>query len=402
MVELRIGIFTDSYKPYTSGVVTSITTFSDELTRMGHDVYVFAPSYPQYKEYERNVFRFFSVPAPTNPDYTLAVPIAPRMNSVVEKLNLDIVHVHSPFLLGRWGAKCAERFDLPLVFMYHTLYDQYVHYVPIPQELARELVIVYSRHFCNRCDLVIAPSREVERLVRGYGIHTPVRGIPTGVQLDKFRRRKPGWIREHYHLPDDAPICLFVGRLTKEKNLEFLLEAFSMVKRQVPPAVLVLVAGGPMESELKRLATSLGLELERDVVFTVRLPFDELVDVYFDSTVFTFPSVTETQGLVLAEAMATGLPVVAVNAFGVQDTVDDGMNGYLVELDARQFAQKVVRLLTDEETRRGFSVRAVAKAKRLSSRAMAKKLEYEYLQLLEKPRKRANKRQWHGLYITRF
>ncbi len=402
MAKLRIGVFTDSYKPYTSGVVTSITTFSEELTRMGHEVYIFAPSYPHYKERERNVFRFFSVPAPTNPDYTLAVPISPHMSSVVEKLRLDIVHVHSPFLLGRWGAKCARRFGLPLVFTYHTLYDQYVHYVPLPQELAKNIVVLYTRYFCNRCDLVVAPSREIERMIKGYGIRTPVRVIPTGVQLHKFRRSKPGWLREQYGLPEDVPVCLFVGRLTREKNLTFLIDAFKIIKEQVAAAVLVLVAGGPLEEELKRHTSAVGLDVGRDVIFTGRLPFEQLVEVYFDATVFTFPSITETQGLVLAEAMAAGLPVVAVNAFGVRDTVDDGINGYLVELDKEQFAQRVTKLLQDETLRRSFAAQATAKAKQLSSRAMARKLESEYFQLLERPKTKPGYRQWPRLPITRF
>lgn len=382
---MRIGIFTDSYKPYTSGVVTSITTFSEELERLGHDIYTFAPSYPGYRSQEKNVFRFFSVPAPTNPDYSLAVPISPRLGLTVKKLKLDIAHVHSPFLLGRWGAKCARRFGLPLVFTYHTLYDQYVHYIPIPQEVARELAIRYSRHFCNQCDLVITPTPEVERLVRGYGIHTRIKVIPTGVPVHRFRNRRPGWLRKNWDIPVDAPVCLFVGRLTREKNLEFLLESFQLVKTECPQAVLVIVASGPLEAELKRSAANLGLIEGRDLYFTGRLPYEDLIDVYFDADLFVFASVTETQGLVLIEAMAAGLPVVAVRAYGVEDMVDDGVNGYLSPLNRQEFAGRVIRLLRDDSLRQGFSDAALVKADQMSSRAMARKLEAEYLRLLEKP-----------------
>jgi 1,2-diacylglycerol 3-alpha-glucosyltransferase len=381
---MRIGVFTDSYKPYTSGVVTSITTFKEELTRLGHEVFIFAPSYPQHQEEEPDVYRFLSVPAPTNPEYSLAVPIAPRLSQTVKNLELDILHAHSPFILGRWGANCARRFNLPLVFTYHTLYDQYVHYVPIAQDLARDLAIKYSRNFCNQCDLVITPTREVEELVKSYGIKAPIRVIPTGVPVHKFKNRNPNWLRKNWDIPAEAQVCLFVGRLTKEKNLEFLLQAFRLIKQRSPSAVLVIIASGPLEAELKKMTVDLGLKLDTDVVFTGQIPYENLIDVYFDADLFTFASVTETQGLVLIEAMAAGLPVVAVRAFGVEDMVDDGVNGYLVPLEKGEFVRRVVELWSDDERYRQFSAQALVKAEQMSSAAMARKLETEYREVIKR------------------
>jgi len=180
---VNIGIFADSYKHYTSGVVTSICTFKDEFERQGHTVHIFAPGYPDYRDKEPNIHRFASVPAPGNPDFTLAIPVSPRIYAVTKKLGLDLVHVHSPFILGLYGAKVARRYQLPLVFTYHTMYDQYVHYVPVARELARDVTVRYSRHFCNQCDLVVAPSTEVREKVSQHGIKTPVAVIPTGVTL---------------------------------------------------------------------------------------------------------------------------------------------------------------------------------------------------------------------------
>lgn len=385
---MRIGVFTDSYLPYTSGVVTSITTFNEELRRLGHEVFVFAPKYHGYRDTDEGVFRFFSVPAPTNPDYALAVPVSPRLALTVGKLELDLVHAHSPFNLGWWGARCARRFDLPLVFTYHTLYDQYVHYVPLAGPLARDLAVRYSRRFCDRCDLVITPTRQVEALVSGYGVRAPVRVIPTGVRLERFQQRRAGWLRSTWGIPSDAKVCLFVGRLTREKNLDFLLRAFAMVKAIISEAVLVIVAGGPLEQELKQLAVDLGLGLDRDVVFTGRLGYDDVVDAYFDADLFTFASVTETQGLVLVEAMAAGLPVVAVRAFGVSDMVEDGKSGVLVEPDLEQFALQVVGLLRDDSRRAAMAPVARARAESLSSRATAARLEHEYREVLARHRNR--------------
>lgn len=390
---MRIGVFTDSYKPYTSGVVTSICTFKDELIKMGHEVFIFAPSYPNYNEYEENVFRYYSLPSPTNKDYTLAIPVYPGMNRLLKKLDLDIIHVHSPVMLGRVGLHYAKKYGIPIVFTYHTLYDQYVHYVPVPQELAKEVAIKYSTSFCNQCDHVIVPSTEVEEILINNNVRKPISVIPTGVPLHKFTG-KPGenWLRAHYSIPEENKILLFVGRLTKEKNLEFLIKAFAKVKQSMPNTTLVLTAQGPLEHDLKKLAKTLGLSLETEVIFTGALPFDTLVNVYYSSDLFVFSSVTETQGLVLIEAMAAGLPVVAVSAYGVQDMVDSGINGILTTCDQEEFSKAIIEVLSDEEMYSEFQKNAITKANSLSSTNMAKKLNQVYEDLCSmsyRPRRRA-------------
>lgn len=385
---MKIGIFTDSYKPYTSGVVTSICTFREELENLGHQIYIFAPSYPGYSENEDGVYRYYSVPSPTNPDYTLAIPIFPGMNSLLKRLDLDIIHVHSPFTMGRVGLHYARRYDTPIVFTYHTLYDQYVHYVPVAQDLARDVTIKYSKNFCNQCDHIVVPSREVETILTELNIKTPRSVIPTGVPIEKFNQGDRQWLREHYDIPEKNRILLFVGRLTKEKNLDFLLDAFKEIHQQTPDTSLVITAQGPMEAELKKHAVRLGLDLKQDVIFTGALPFDTLVNVYFSADLFVFSSVTETQGLVLIEAMAAGLPVVAVRAYGVQDMVDDGVNGYLTPCSIPEFSQAVCKLLEDDNTYQKFSQNALLKADSLSSHNMARKLEELYLQLDIRNRRR--------------
>ncbi len=388
---MKIGIFTDSFKPYTSGVVTSICTFREELERLGHDIYIFAPSYPGYNENEDGVYRYYSVPSPTNPDYTLALPIFPGMNNLLKRLDLDVIHVQSPFTMGRVGLHYARRYDIPIVFTYHTLYDQYVHYVPVAQDLARDVTIKYSKHFCNQCDHIIVPSREVEAILDNYDIKTACTVVPTGVPIEKFRNGDNKWLRNHYDIPEQNRILLFVGRLTKEKNLDFLLDAFKNIRDEAPATTLVLTAQGPLEGELKKKARNLGFSLEQDVIFTGALPFDTLVNVYYSADLFVFSSVTETQGLVLIEAMAAGLPVVAVKAYGVQDMVDDGVNGYLTSCAVEPFAAAVCRLLRDENTRRRFSRNALTKADSLSSHNMAKRLEEVYQQLDSGRRRRRNR-----------
>lgn len=386
---MRIGIFTDSYKPYTSGVVTSINTFKEELVRQGHQVFIFAPSYPQECEPEDNVYRFYSLPAPTNPDYTLAIPVLPGLNMLVKRLNLDIIHVHSPFTMGRVGLRYSRKYGIPIVFTYHTLYDQYVHYVPVAQDLAKEVVIKYSNDFCNHCHHIIVPSTEVEQILKKYHIRTPITVLPTGVPLHKLQNGDSQWLKNNYSIPQENKVLLFVGRLTKEKNLEFLIRAFRLIKDRYPNTTLVLTAQGPMEGELKRLTTQLNMNLDQDVVFTGALPYETLAHVYHSADLFVFSSMTETQGLVLIEAMATGLPVVAVSAFGVQDMVDHMVNGILTECDLQEFSDAVCLLLGDEVLYNQFKQQALAKADSLSAENLARKLEGVYQSLMEKyvPRK---------------
>lgn len=379
---MKIGIFTDSYKPYTSGVVTSITTFKEEMSKLGHETFIFAPSYPDYDEEEADVYRYYSMPSPTNPDFALAIPVYPGMHLLLKKLDLDIIHVHSPFTMGLVGMHWANRQHVPLLFTYHTLYDQYAHYVPVAQELVREMALRFSNNFCNQCDHIIVPSKDIKRLLLGYEISTPITVIPTGVPLHKFRGSRENWLRKHYDLPAENKILLFVGRLTREKNLQYLIEAFTLVKRDMPNTSLVLTAQGPLEEELKKLVLDLGMNLEVDVIFTGAQPFDTLVDIYYSSDLFVFSSLTETQGLVLIEAMAAALPVVAVRASGVQDMVDHGIDGILTECNQEEFARAVIGILSDRVLYQYYQENAYKKARSLSSANMALKLESLYEELL--------------------
>lgn len=380
---MRIGVFSDSYTPYTSGVVTSIKTFKYELEKRGHEVFIFAPSYPHYHVEEKGVFRFYSLPSPTNPDFTLAIPVLPGLNMLVRRLNLDIIHVHSPVLMGRVGLRYAKKYRIPIVFTYHTMYDQYVHYIPLAQELAREITIKYSNSFCNSCDHVIVPTPEVAEILKNYHIKTPITVLPTGVPLQKFDGGEEDWLRRNYSIPENNKILLFVGRLAKEKNLEFLIKAFKKLKDKLPNTTLVLTAQGPIEAELKKLVKKLNMTLEEDVVFTGALPFDTLVKAYYSADLFVFSSLTETQGLVLIEAMAAGLPVVAVKANGVQDMVDHNINGILTAEDMDEFSQAIFTVLQDDELYARLKENALQKAFLMSSEAMTTRLEDIYDELCE-------------------
>lgn len=378
---MKIGFFTDSFRPYTSGVVRSIELFAREFTTRGHEVYVFGPDYPLlHCPREEKVFRFASIPAPTFPDFALPIPISVQLGPTIRRIGLDIIHVHSPFLLGRLGARAARRYNLPLVFTFHTLYDQYVHYLPLAQDTSRRLVEVIGRDFCNRCDLVVTPSQLVANYLLRIGVHSPLRTVPTGVDLNEFRDADPRWLHEIYGIGKDQKILLFVGRLAKEKNVIFLLRAFRVVLDSFPEAHLVMVGKGPLQEYLARLVGELGIK--GSVTFTGVLPRHKIVHCYAGADLFVFPSVTETQGLVIGEAKACGVPVVAIRAYGPAEMVIHREDGILTDLSLSAFVDAILEILQDEALHSAMSAKALQSASLLSSGYCAEQMLAAYRELL--------------------
>lgn len=379
---MKIGFFTDSFRPYTSGVVRSIELFSREFTARGHEVFVFGPDYPLlHCPREEKVFRFISIPAPTMPDFALPIPISVNLGPTIRRIGLDIIHVHSPFLLGRLGARAARRHKLPLVFTFHTLYDQYVHYLPLAENASRRLARNISRDFCNYCQLVVTPSQLVENYLRRIGVQAPIQTIPTGIDLNEFTAADPSWLRETYQIGAAERVLLFVGRLGKEKNVTFLLHSFAEVTAAIPDTHLVLVGKGPLENQLHRLTLELGLESK--VTFTGMLPRHKVVHCYAGADLFVFPSVTETQGLVIGEAKTQGLPVVAIKAFGAAEMVRHMEDGLLIDLSIDSFAEAIIKLLRDKELYRKMSGQALNNAALCSSFYCAEQMLAAYSRLIK-------------------
>lgn len=370
---MNIGIFSDSYRPYISGVVRSIDSFTSELRKMGHNVYIFAPKYDNESD-EISVFRFPSVRPLVYQDFALAIPVSSKFKSTLAKLDLDIIHTHSPFILGQLGAHYAKKDGVPLVFTYHTLYDEYVHYFPLVEPVAKRAVVRYAAKYCNRADQIITPTTVVAKMVRNYGVSTPISVLPTGIDYDLFSSGDPHWLRERYGIGPNEKILLFVGRLSQEKNLDFLFHTVRLVGRKKPSLQLrlVVVAGGPERKHLEKLAKSLGIR--SNILFTGPLPPEHVAHCYRGADLFTFPSCSETQGLVLIEAMAAGLPPVAIAANGVLDMVNHGSDGILTDLDLEQFSNAIIMLLEDEEQRQRLGEAAKEKAATLSRENMALKL----------------------------
>ncbi len=381
---MRLGFFADSYRPYVSGVVQSIDTFSRELRRRGHFIEVFAPRYPNSNDSaDQGVYRFPSFNTPFYPEFYIGIPLSWGAKKFVSDLHLDLIHVHSPFSLGHVGAYMARRQGLPLVFTYHTLYDQYVHYFPFARRLAQKTVVAIASRFCNRCDLVVTPTGVIEKLLRSYGVTVPIVSIPTGIDTGLFEEGDRHFLRNRLGIAPHEKILLFVGRLSKEKNLDSLFRVFGRVLQVDRDVTLVLAGSGPDEENLRQLAVEMGIADK--LAFTGRLSHEEVAGAYKSADIFVFPSVTETQGLVLAEAMAGGLAVVARAAFGSVAIINDGVTGYLCDSE-EAFAERICELLQNQALRRRMGEAAIARAQRLTAEKMAIRLERAYQALIAKDR----------------
>ncbi|HEY5517290.1 MAG TPA: glycosyltransferase family 4 protein [Coriobacteriia bacterium] len=383
---MRIGFFTDTYTPQINGVVSSIRLFADALERLGHEVYIFAPTPRQPGDGPR-VVRIPSVPFAFQPEMRLASLYSQHAYSLARRAKLDIIHSHDPFAIGLFGLAVAKRFRLPYVHTYHTLYPEYVHYV-WETRFTRAMAQRLSREFCDQCDLVLAPSTKIEKALAGWGVTSPVITLPTGVDVKRFGRADPGAVaalRTRFDIPEGDRLLIFVGRLGLEKNVDLLIDALSHMK--TPGARLLLVGNGPHLHDLERHIARLGLA-DR-VTFTGYLQREDVAAAYAAAEVFFFASLSETQGLVVAEAMSSGLPVIAVNDLAIADAVTDGVNGLLTPERAEDLAAAADRVLGDADLRASMGAESLRRADDLCIDRMAERLAGLYGDVLagRKPRR---------------
>jgi 1,2-diacylglycerol 3-alpha-glucosyltransferase len=353
---VNIGFFTDSYVPRRSGVVRAVETAARRLRERGHRVCIFAPAYPGHTDADSDVYRFPSIAPPGHIDFPLAVPYSTTHLRTIRGLGLDLVHSHSPFLLGGLGVWIARTLKLPLVFTYHTLYAEYAHYAPLVGELTRPFIVAYTTAYCNRCDRVLVSVPSLVDVLRSYGVRTRIDVAPSvGVNPEEFARPASGTVRAWFRIPDDAVMLLFVGRLGREKGLPLLLDAVAGLPSHV---WLLLVGDGPERRDLEGQAKRLGLR-ER-VVFAGEQDHAHVVDALLASDLFVFPSQTETLGLAVLEAMAAGRAVVAVHGGSIPEIVREGETGRVVPPDPTAMRQAIAGLVSDPELRRTMGTRARA------------------------------------------
>lgn len=382
---MHIAHFTNFYLPVVNGVVRSVESFRKALTRQGHNVFVFAQADGDYEDEAPFIFRYPSLILPMQIEIPAVIPVSPFVDQLLPSLKLNVIHTHHPILLGQTAARKAGELDLPLVFTFHTQYREYTHYVPLPQEAFQEFlkgaIQNWLKDFMRKCQHIVVPSESMkEILVNEYGLKDRYTVISTGINLEPYQSVDENELRARNHWQDDK-VIISIGRLAKEKNWETLLNAAAKVHRKYPELRLVLIGDGSEKKRLQSLASELGIT-ER-VTFTGELPFSEVTAYLKAADIFGFASVTETQGLVTMEAMAAGLPVVAVDAIGTQDIVAHGEQGFLVRNDAEALAASVCRLLESPELLQHFKGQALKKAQVFDVKNRAKELVTVYEQAIQ-------------------
>lgn len=312
---MRVGFFTECYRPIVNGVVASIDTLRGGLERAGVRVTTIAPRIPHFDDDDSAVVRLPSLPLPTSTAYRLCVPYI-RARDRVRVRDIDIVHTHSPFVTGWMGASYAKRRRVPLIFTYHTRIDEYAHYAPFDRATTRAAMLRLTRTFANAADTVIVPTAAMETRLRELGVDAPIAVVPSSIDVERFANgRRSSAVRALLGVHDASRIALIVSRLGKEKNVELAIDALAHTR----DVYLAIVGDGPHRAALERRADACGARAR--VRFTGALPPDALPDIYASSDAFVFPSTSETQGLVLAEALAAGLPVVAIDLPGTRDVL---------------------------------------------------------------------------------
>ena len=357
---MNICMMTNTYLPHVGGVARSVSTFAEEYRKRKHRVLVVAPEFEGKALPPRQAAIVERVPAIqkfNGSDFSVKLPIMavpPRLDA----FRADIIHAHHPFLLGDTALRMAATKNAPVIFTHHTRYEDYTHYVPFDSPALKDVAINLSTHFANLCDGVIAPSESIARLIKRRGVEVPIRVVPTGIDVGAFAAGDGRRFRAKFKVPEKAFVIGHVGRLAPEKNLGYLAEAAAVFLKRVPEAWFLVVGGGPSEDEVRQTMEQHGVA-ER-LVMAGKHTGKALADAYNAMDVFAFASFTETQGMVLSEAMAAGRPVVALNASGVREVMRDGKNGFMLPKNAAaaRFANALERLYRDGARRKEFSAGA--------------------------------------------
>ena len=362
---MRVGLFTNNYLPFRGGVTTAVETLRQGLEAQGHRAWVFAPAWRGPHVDPACVFRYPSVPAPTYPGFAVPLPFSRRLSRAALDLELDIFHAQHPFLLGVTARRLARAQKRPLVFTYHTRYEKYAHYVPLPERLVVSIAIRLACRFAAAADLVVAPSARIAESLEGQGVKAKIAVVPTGVPLDLFRPGDRGAARRRLGLVEDAPLCLYVGRLDREKSVERVIEAFGSVALAVSGARLLLVGQGSHEVALRRFAAS--SPAHSAIRFAGSVAREDLPPYYQAADLVLMPThELEGFGLVTVEALACGTPVLGTPVGAIPEVLARLDSALLTDgSDATALAAGIRRILRRFRDQPGEQERLSRKARSL-------------------------------------
>lgn len=376
---MRIGMMADIYKPHVSGVTMYISLNKHFLEQAGHEVFIFTFGDPDYPDEDSNVIRSPGVPLGGGLRFTVRhTPAAQRLLKT-----MDILHVNHPIISGHLALLYSRRYGLPLVFTNHSRYDLYIHlYVPaVPDIIGETLIRTILPPFCKACDLVIAPSHGIQRVLKDFGVDSNVMVIPNGVDIAAFQAPAEAVSRAELGFNEESVVLTYMGRLGPEKNLPFLLRAFGSVVEACENTGLLIIGDGPVRDELEDRVRLMGLQ--EQVRFTGLIPYEQLPGYLATADAFVTASITEVHPLSLIESMATGLPVLGIRSPGVEDLVEDGVTGLLAaDQDLSLFTEKMLQLVRDSAQRREMAANARKAAQGYSIENTGRTLLEQYERLL--------------------
>lgn len=329
---MKIGLFTDAYAPIISGVVVSVNTLRNELTKLGHEVFIIANEHERANDQDDHVIRIsgMNLPMKGMKDFRVGKITKSKVEKI-RKLNLDVIHCHTEFSMGRLGRQVARKYHIPVVHTYHTMYEDYIHYITkMFKGPLRVMSKWYSRSFANSADYVIFPSIKVRKTFEAYGFSGQSKIVPTGIYLEQFRKinfkqEDLNDLKTELGIGLNDFVMLFLGRLSREKSITELIKQFSKLHSEIPTLKLLLVGGGPDQAYFTKVAKDKGVE--NAVIFTGMVPQNEVAKYYHISDLFVNFSVSETQGLTYIEALASGVPLLVKYDENLVGVVKHHQNG---------------------------------------------------------------------------
>lgn len=382
---MNVLLISDVYFPRVNGVSTSIRTFAAQLQQMGHTVHLIAPDYGIETEDEAWITRVSSRNIYFDPeDKLMKFGEVKALLPKLKQQSYDVLHIHTPFVAHYAGLQLAKALNIPVLETYHTFFEDYLHhYLPIvPQFMARGLARMISKSQCNQIDALVSPSQPMLDVLRTYGVHTPSEVIATGLQLNSFAPADGAAFRAKHGIPAQRPMLLYVGRVAHEKNISFLLEVVRILADEVPDILLLITGEGPAEASLKQQVHQLGIQ--KYVQFLGYLDRNtELNACYQSADIFVFASKSETQGLVLLEAMAQATPVVAIAELGTASVLVEDQGARIAQENELDFVEKIQALLINPQQREALGLRGQVYAKqKWTAVAQAEKLLALYTHLV--------------------
>ncbi|HUW27717.1 MAG TPA: glycosyltransferase [Sulfuriferula sp.] len=386
---MNILMISDVYFPRVNGVSTSIMTLRRELQALGHGVTLVAPAYDMHEAAQADILRIPGRRVLLDPeDRMMSARALRQLPEALAGQHFDLVHIHTPFFAHYTGLRLARAFNIPCVETYHTFFEEYLyHYVPfLPKAAMRYLARYFSRKQCGQVDGLVLPSIAMDEVLSRYGVQAFSKIIPTGIELADFSACDGAAFRRQHGIAPERPVVVYVGRVAFEKNIGFLLAMMAELRHSLPDALLVIAGEGPAEPRLKREVAALGLAY--NVLFVGYLERGtELPACYCAGDAFVFASRTETQGLVLLEAMALGVPVVSTAVMGTRDILAAGRGCRVAEDEPRAFAATLREVLTDTALRARLSSEAKQHAQDWSAPQMARQMLDFYREVLERQAK---------------